>query len=33
MSPVLNAILAVMLDEADPKEALDLAVSEINAIF
>jgi len=33
MSPVLNAILAVMLDEADPKEALDLAASEINAIF
>jgi len=33
MSPVLNAILAVMLNEADPKEALDLAASEINAIF
>ncbi|MCX6090092.1 MAG: extracellular solute-binding protein [Candidatus Atribacteria bacterium] len=33
MSPILNAILSVMLDEAKPKEALDNAANEINAIF
>jgi len=33
MSPVLNAVLAVALDEADPKEALDTAANEVNALF
>lgn len=33
MSPVLNAIFAVLLGEKSPKEALDQAAEEVNALF